>query len=113
MTAKYFHSLFFIFIEKTMRRYLYILIEGIKLFFILPFALTSKKVFERCWNRYYAKPLGKNIFNLCVQWLLYQGKRLGLGYERINVIIFCIVWPVITLASFLLNVILAAFLITN
>ena len=96
-----------------MKRYLLILVEGIKLFFILPFALISKKVFERCWNRYYVQPLGKNIFNLCVQWLLYHGKRLGLDYESINVIIFCIVWPIITITSFVLNIILITVLASH
>ena len=94
-----------------MRKYLVILAEGVKLFFILPVALISKRVFEQCWNRYYVQPLNKSICNLCVQWLLCQGQRLGLGYERINVIIFCIVWPVITFVSLLLNVILMALLI--
>ena len=90
-----------------------ILFEGVKLFFVLPFALISKRVFEQCWNRYYVQPLSKSIFNLCVQWLLCQGRRLGLGYERINVIIFCIVWAIITLASLLFNVILMALLISR
>ncbi len=80
--------------------------EGLKLFFILPFALTSKKVFEACWTKYYVQPMPKTVFNLCVQWLLFNGRRLRLSYEDINVKIFCIVWPVVTILSLLLNAVL-------
>ncbi len=80
--------------------------EGVKLFFILPFAMTSKKVFEACWAKYYVQSMPKTVFNLCVQWLLFHGRRLGLSYEQINVVIFCIVWPVVTILSLLLNAVL-------
>lgn len=52
------------------------------------------------------KPLPTNMFNLCVQWLLYTGNKVGLDYYKINVLIFCIIWPIITLISIALNVIL-------
>ena len=58
--------------------------EGLKLFFILPFALTSKKVFEACWAKYYIQPMPKSVFNLCVQWLLFHGRRLRLSYEHMG-----------------------------
>ena len=48
----------------------------------------------------------KSVFNLCVQWLLFHGRRLRLSYEDINVMIFCIVWPVVTILSLLLNAVL-------
>jgi len=46
------------------------------------------------------------MFNLCVQWLLYHGNKLNMSYEQINVLIFCIIWPIITLVSISLNIIL-------
>ncbi len=89
-----------------MKKFAILLWEGLKLFFILPFAMTSKRIFESCGTTYYIEPMPKNVFNLCVQWLLSQGRRLGFSYEDINVLIFCIVWPAITILSLLLNAIL-------
>ena len=54
-----------------------------------------------------------NIFNLCVQWLLYNGQRLNLSYERINILIFCIIWPMITITSIALNIVLIIVLFNN
>lgn len=96
-----------------MSPYITLFIKGIKLFFILPFALSSKRVFDVCWNKYYVRPFDKNIFNLCVQWLLYQGQQLGFSYEDINVKIFCIIWPIITLTSLFLNAILLTIILSH
>jgi hypothetical protein len=38
------------------------------------------------------------IFNGCVLLLLFLAEQLGVSYEAINVWIFVIIWPVITLA---------------
>ena len=38
------------------------------------------------------------IFNGCVLLLLFLADQLGVSYEAINVWIFVIIWPVITLA---------------
>lgn len=84
----------------------YILYKGLELFFILPLCVCSKQIFNKVWNKYYMKSLNKNIFNLCVQWLLYVGNKVGLSYTQINVLIFCIIWPVITIISIILNIIL-------
>lgn len=89
-----------------MKKIIILLYKGLQLFFILPFCLCSKKAFNHYWNKYYTEPLELSIFNLCVQWLLYTGKQLDLDYESINVLIFCIIWPVITILSIVLNVIL-------
>jgi hypothetical protein len=38
------------------------------------------------------------IFNGCVLLLLFLADQLGVSYEAINVWIFVVIWPVITLA---------------
>jgi hypothetical protein len=38
------------------------------------------------------------IFDACVSLLLYLADRLGLSYEAINVWIFVVIWPVLTVA---------------
>ncbi len=83
-----------------------LLFNGLKLFFILPLCMISKKAFKYFWNKYYTIDLEPNIFNLCVQWLEYNGKKLGIDYMTINVLIFCIIWPIITISSLILNIIL-------
>lgn len=83
-----------------------LLLRGLQLFFILPLCACSKRVFAYYWDKYYVRPLSPNLFNLCVQWLLYVGRRLGMSYERINIVIFCMVWPAITILSIAFNVFL-------
>jgi hypothetical protein len=83
----------------------YLLYKGMELLFLLPACMISKRVFEKVWNHFYMKPLPKNMFNICVQWLLYCGKKTNLSYTQINVLIFCIIWPIITIFSILLNII--------
>lgn len=89
-----------------------LLFRGLQLFFILPLCACSEKAFIRFWNKYYTRDLKPNIFNLCVQWLLYYGRRMNLSYERINVLIFCILWPAITIVSLLLNAVLLVSLLS-
>lgn len=79
---------------------------GVEVVFHSAFCPDFKKVFEACWAKYYIQPMPKSVFNLCVQWLLFHGRRLRLSYEDINVMIFCIVWPVVTILSLLLNAVL-------
>ena len=89
-----------------MIKIIYLIIKGIELFFLLPLCMCSKSIFDKIWYKYYTRPLPKNIFNLCVQWLLYRSNKLNISYEEINVLIFCIIWPLITIFSIILNVIL-------
>lgn len=49
--------------------------------------------------------LDKTIFNLCVQWLLYVGAKVNMSYTQINVLIFCLMWPLLTISSIILNLI--------
>lgn len=93
-------------IMKIMKKILYLLYKGFELLFLLPLCMCSKYVFNKIWNYYYTTPLPKNMFNLCVQWLLYCGNKIGMSYTNINVLIFCIIWPIITIISILLNIVL-------
>lgn len=91
---------------KAIYRIVYIIYKSAELFILLPLAMLSQSVFNNAWNRYYTQPLEKSIFNLCVQWLLFVGEKVNMSYTQINVLIFCIVWPIITISSILLNIIL-------
>lgn len=42
------------------------------------------------------------IFYLCVRILQILAHRLGMTYEEVNVWIFCIIWPAITVLLFAL-----------
>lgn len=44
------------------------------------------------------------LFMLCVYFLQWLAKRLGMTYNEVNVWIFCVIWPIITLVSLGLNV---------
>ena len=90
----------------SLRKIFYLLANGVYLFFILILAFLSNRAFNYYWNKYYTQPLPKNMFILCVQWLLYVGNKVELDYYTINVLIFCIIWPTITIVSIVLNVIL-------
>ena len=37
-------------------------------------------------------------FNLSVRWLYAWAEALGITYEEINVWLFCVAWPVLTIA---------------
>ncbi len=37
------------------------------------------------------------IFDLCVQILLGLANLFGVSYNTINVVIFCVVWPILTI----------------
>jgi hypothetical protein len=37
------------------------------------------------------------IFNMCVLLLLKIADMTGLTYRQINVLIFCIIWPILTI----------------
>jgi hypothetical protein len=51
-----------------------------------------------------SKSLVDIIFDLCVDFLIYWAKILGISYNEINVYIFCIIWPIFTI--FLIGLIL-------
>ena len=37
------------------------------------------------------------VFDQCVLFLIWAANLLGITYEEINVYIFCIIWPILTL----------------
>ena len=37
------------------------------------------------------------IFNICVKFLYDAAAILGITYEEINVWLFCIIWPIVTI----------------
>jgi hypothetical protein len=57
--------------------------------------MINRKIFDKVLDYHLSKPLKKNIFNLCAQWLLYHGDKLGVSYKEINILIFCIIWPIL------------------
>mgnify|MGYP006976769016 CR=1 FL=1 len=40
----------------------------------------------------------KQIFGWCVSLLEWLAEKLGMTYEAVNVWIFCVIWPLLTLA---------------
>ena len=44
------------------------------------------------------------IFMLCVHLLRWLAGKLGMTYNEVNVWLFCVIWPIITLISIGLNV---------
>lgn len=78
--------------------------DGFCLFFILLGAALSKKIFKYYWNKYKVYNTPPSIFNLCVNWLLYKGNKYNMTYQSINIVIFCIIWPLITIISLMFNV---------
>lgn len=51
---------------KLINKFLYILLKGIQLFFLIPLCMVSKRAFNKTWDTYFVEPLPKNLFNLCV-----------------------------------------------
>ena len=43
-----------------------------------------------------------SIFDLCVRFLLWLADILGVSYYTINIWIFCIIWPLLTIALIIL-----------
>ena len=40
------------------------------------------------------------IYNFCVQLLIDSARFLGISYEEINVWLFCVIWPLLSLVLF-------------
>ena len=43
-----------------------------------------------------------SIFDLCVVFLLWLARVTGTTYKQINVIVFCVLWPLFTLGLMVL-----------
>lgn len=96
-----------------MKKILTIILSGILLIPVLVLCFVSKKMRIKYWyalnhdlKTYPYLPDNKTdqMFSLCVNFLLLVGKRVGMSYNEINIWIFCIIWPVITLLSVALNI---------
>ena len=40
------------------------------------------------------------IYNFCVQLLIDVARYIGISYEEINVWLFCVIWPLLSLVLF-------------
>jgi hypothetical protein len=49
------------------------------------------------------KTMWDQVFNICVDIMSFLGKLTGLTYNEINVVVFCILWPLHTLYLFILS----------
>lgn len=87
-------------------RPLYVVAQSVALLFILPVSMCSRRALHYFFRLYGPSGLPETSFNLCVEWLEYVGRQVNLTYEEINLVIFCLVWPLITIASIALNIIL-------
>lgn len=41
----------------------------------------------------------ERIFGNCVAFLAFAARKLGMSYEQINVLVFCVLWPLLTLGE--------------
>lgn len=96
-----------------MKKIITIILSGILLIPVLVLCFVSKKMRIKYWyafnhdlKTYPHLPDNKTdqMFSLCVNFLLLVGKRVGMSYNEINIWIFCIIWPAITLLSVALNI---------
>ena len=44
------------------------------------------------------------IFLICMASLMFCAQKLGISYQAINVWIFCVIWPLITLMLIIFSV---------
>lgn len=79
--------------------------DGFCLFFILLGSMCSRRILKYYWNKYKVFNTPMNVFNLCVNWLYYKKDKYDMNYESINVILFCVIWPLIMLPSFVFNLV--------
>lgn len=49
------------------------------------------------------KIMWDNVFNMCVDIMLFLGDITGLSYNEINVLVFCIIWPLYTIYLLILS----------
>jgi len=49
-------------------------------------------------ERHVDETVANRVFRICVDLLEWLAAKLGMTYEEINVVIFCIIWPLVTLA---------------
>ena len=97
-----------------MKKIIIILMSGIILIPILISILVLKNFRIRVWHYFNGKtklysviPDNKidQLFTACVNYLVIVANYIGMTYNEINIWIFCIIWPLITLVLFVLAII--------
>lgn len=53
------------------------------------------------------------VFNFCVKILMNLSRALGITYEEINVYIFCIIWPLLTISQIIYIIHLKKYIKSN
>lgn len=78
----------------------------------MPFCLSCKSIRESVYK--YLRsivvtplPLRSSTinmtFDICVLWLLWVGALTNKTYNEVNIWIFCVIWPIFTILSVVLN----------
>jgi hypothetical protein len=47
------------------------------------------------------KKFTQKVFDQCVELLVNIGDSIGMSYEEVNIWIFCILWPILTIGMFI------------
>lgn len=98
-----------------MKKILIIILSGIALIPILLLSLCNESCRIKVWYQlndytisYEKLPNNKinQLFTLCVNFLLIVAERLNMTYNEVNIWIFCIIWPIVTMLSLIANVLL-------
>jgi hypothetical protein len=96
------------------KKIIIILMSGIILIPILISILILKNFRSRVWHFFNGKtklysviPDNKvdQLFTACVNYLVIVANYIGMTYNEINIWIFCIIWPLVTLVLFVLAII--------
>ncbi len=97
----------------SIKNLIVIILNGILLIPILILTLVSDKLRVIIWKKinkrtdtYNTLPNNRidQLFSLCVNFLLILGEKVGMSYNEINIWIFCIIWPILTLILFILAI---------
>jgi hypothetical protein len=93
------------------KKILIIIMFGIILIPILFLSLFIKNVRIYCWETFNAVTHTYNylpndkinqLFGLCVNYLIIIANRLNITYNEVNIWIFCVIWPILTLILLIL-----------
>lgn len=92
-----------------------IIIGGLALFLVLPFCMVSGNIREKVYRHMrllvptlipFKTRKYDMVFDICVLWLLWVGELTNKSYNEVNIWIFCVLWPLVTIASIVLNIVL-------
>lgn len=92
-----------------------ILIGGLALFLVLPFCMVSGNIRDRVYRHMrllvptlmpFKTRKFEVVFDICVLWLLWVGELINKSYNEVNIWIFCVLWPMVTITSIVMNIVL-------